>query len=628
MLQERYNSRLQAKSDIQKEIEQKELAYSRREGRIAPALDAFNRLIGALIVTVQMSRRNLSLPPNKPRQTISSYAPSRARASSIVPPAERVSQRDTKSRAFMNKALTNLIEFLEFTDYPNAISMRLLQSPSSKEVFCVFEHIVRQLTPCFRIDRPGVKVEELCLSTLRDLGYPFTLSKQYLATPGAPHAWPTVLGALDWLREQAIDVKQILESVSLFKYDDEQDHSQEPVGKVMYEFNLGAYHQYCQGEQLSDEACEEFSNKLGFYFGFPSTQEFQKTRTLLSQLNSELDACDDADTQIAELQRELTETEARVKSLEQNEAHMEKQLQIVESEYSKQKTRETELAEHNSELKRRLKSVKQQVKEQEDAGAVAKACNLKIRTYRAGFDITTELPVLIAEANSCYECVTTLISSVEKHLAELSQRRLDAKLTVEQLVPEYSAVAKACNLKIRTYRAGFDITTELPVLIAEANSCYECVTTLISSVEKHLAELSQRRLDAKLTVEQLGLTLMRNRQAELEEQLEKLELLLAAEEAEHEAAERDFMEQARNRLTELIHMNTQQSQLRAAKQAFLDEVEHKAGIFLPTLQSLINYRESSTTLHDSRMDELRRRLEAFNRRMEDKIRKALESDMD
>ncbi|KAF5405870.1 Kinetochore protein NDC80 [Paragonimus heterotremus] len=585
-----------------------------------------------------MSRRNLSLPPNKPRQTISSYAPSRTRASSIVPPAERASQRDTKSKAFMNKALTNLIEFLEFTDYPNAISMRLLQSPSSKEVFCVFEHIVRQLTPCFRIDRPGVKVEELCLSTLRDLGYPFTLSKQYLATPGAPHAWPTVLGALDWLREQAIDARQILESVSLFKYDDEQDHSQEPVGKVMYEFTLGAYHQYCQGEQLSDEACEEFNNKLGFYFGLPSTQELQKTKALLSQLNSELDAYDDADTQTNELQRELSETEARVKSLEEHEAHMEKQLQIVESEYSKQKTTETELAEHNSELKRRLNSVKQQVKEQEDAG------------YGR---LVQEYLMLQERYNSRLQAKADIQKEIEQKELAYSRREgriapaLDAfnRLIGALIVPEYSAVAKACNLKIRTYRAGFDITTELPVLFAEANSCCECVTTLISSVEKHLAELSQRRLDIKLTVEQLGLTLMRNRQTELEEQLEKLELLLAAEEAEHEAAERDFveqrqihstecadcrlkMEQARNRLTELIHTNTQQSQLRAAKQAFLDEVEHKAGIFLPTLQSLINYRESSTKLHDARMDELRRRLETFNRRMEDKIRKALESDMD
>lgn len=50
MLRERVDARLHAKDDLIKEVEQKELDYTRSEGTIAPTLDAYNRLVGSLRV--------------------------------------------------------------------------------------------------------------------------------------------------------------------------------------------------------------------------------------------------------------------------------------------------------------------------------------------------------------------------------------------------------------------------------------------------------------------------------------------------------------------------------------------------------------------------------------------------
>jgi kinetochore protein NDC80 len=37
---------------------------------------------------------------------------------------------------------------------------------------------------------------------MKELGYPFAISKSAMYAIGSPHMWPNLLAALDWLREQ------------------------------------------------------------------------------------------------------------------------------------------------------------------------------------------------------------------------------------------------------------------------------------------------------------------------------------------------------------------------------------------------------------------------------------------
>ncbi len=45
------------------------------------------------------------------------------------------------------------------------------------------------------------KVEDEVPAVLKKLRYPFNIPKQYMFSIGASHAWPAMLGALDWMRE-------------------------------------------------------------------------------------------------------------------------------------------------------------------------------------------------------------------------------------------------------------------------------------------------------------------------------------------------------------------------------------------------------------------------------------------
>ncbi|CAB1319301.1 unnamed protein product [Coregonus sp. 'balchen'] len=74
---------------------------------------------------------------------------------------------------------------------------QLCESPSTKEFLKIFEFIYCLLDPTFQM--PTSKVEEEVPRILKDLGYPFALSKSSMYSVGAPHTWPQVLGAVVWL---------------------------------------------------------------------------------------------------------------------------------------------------------------------------------------------------------------------------------------------------------------------------------------------------------------------------------------------------------------------------------------------------------------------------------------------
>ena len=44
-------------------------------------------------------------------------------------------------------------------------------------------------------------MEEDIPKILKQIGYPFNLTKSHMLAFSSPHTWPTILGALDWLRE-------------------------------------------------------------------------------------------------------------------------------------------------------------------------------------------------------------------------------------------------------------------------------------------------------------------------------------------------------------------------------------------------------------------------------------------
>ncbi|CAH8820497.1 unnamed protein product, partial [Trichobilharzia szidati] len=147
-------------------------------------------------------RRNYSLQPDrKSRQ---------ARPTSVIGQEQNPVNRDVKYKSQNNESVESLMQFLINTNY-NSPSPEASSTLNSKEIFSMFEHIVRQIDDTFRIEGGGMKTEAVFVSTLKKFGYPNPLSKLHLVAPGAPQAWNSVVTAMIWLIEGVVHAKQFSE---------------------------------------------------------------------------------------------------------------------------------------------------------------------------------------------------------------------------------------------------------------------------------------------------------------------------------------------------------------------------------------------------------------------------------
>ena len=75
----------------------------------------------------------------------------------------------------------------------------LLTIYNNPSFLLLLQFLVGHFDPKFKC---GSKIEEEIPRLMRNLGYPFMISKSSLFTVGSPHTWPILLAALSWLRER------------------------------------------------------------------------------------------------------------------------------------------------------------------------------------------------------------------------------------------------------------------------------------------------------------------------------------------------------------------------------------------------------------------------------------------
>ncbi|CAL8249336.1 unnamed protein product [Merluccius merluccius] len=176
--------------------------------------------------------------------------------------------RPLHDKSFVQQCIRQLYEFLSDNSFPGSVSTKTLQSPSTKEFLKMFEFIYSQLDPTFQM--PTSKVEEEVPRLLKDLGYPFALSKSSMYSVGAPHTWPQVLGALIWL----IDTVKIYWCMSkeelLFSdfLEDNMDDGNVNIeegaeyNKLFLEHTAETYTKYMQGADTFEDEEEMYLVKL------------------------------------------------------------------------------------------------------------------------------------------------------------------------------------------------------------------------------------------------------------------------------------------------------------------------------------------------------------------------------
>uniref|UniRef100_A0A8C7CGR0 Kinetochore protein NDC80 n=1 Tax=Oncorhynchus kisutch TaxID=8019 RepID=A0A8C7CGR0_ONCKI len=168
--------------------------------------------------------------------------------------------RPLHDKAYVQQCIRQLCEFLSEKGFPGSMSVKSLQSPSTKEFLKIFEFIYCLLDPTFQM--PTSKVEEEVPRILKDLGYPFVLSKSSMYSVGAPHTWPQVLGSVVWL----IDTVKVGMSTDLL-FADFSDGSTEiedgvEFNKLFLDYTAETYNKFMQGADTFDEEDADYLAKL------------------------------------------------------------------------------------------------------------------------------------------------------------------------------------------------------------------------------------------------------------------------------------------------------------------------------------------------------------------------------
>lgn len=110
----------------------------------------------------------------------------------------RLDPRPLADKTYMNGCIHALIEFLSDRQYDHVLSPKILKGPSKKDFCNIIQFLFRQVDPTFEF---GVKFEEDVAAQLKNLRYPFAISKTALVAVGSPHTWPALLGSIAWVIE-------------------------------------------------------------------------------------------------------------------------------------------------------------------------------------------------------------------------------------------------------------------------------------------------------------------------------------------------------------------------------------------------------------------------------------------
>ncbi|CAE1247475.1 NDC80 [Acanthosepion pharaonis] len=188
--------------------------------------------------------------------------------------------RPLSSRAFQQRCVKILYEFLTSHGYSSNITPKTLLSPTTKDFLKVFEFIVKHIEYKYKVPD---KYEEEIPKYLRLLGYPFTISRSSMFAVGSPHTWPAVLAALVWLVDLVNTGLTMNEEIDKLIFPEDFDGASD--SKLVFKYLVDAYKSYMSGsdsfEDLDNNFHEAFRHK---YFEYEehadSLQELQETAAM------------------------------------------------------------------------------------------------------------------------------------------------------------------------------------------------------------------------------------------------------------------------------------------------------------------------------------------------------------
>ncbi|XP_056146110.1 kinetochore protein NDC80 homolog [Lampris incognitus] len=483
--------------------------------------------------------------------------------------AEKVKDtRPLHDKGFVQQCIRQLCDFLSEHGFPGSVSAKTLQSPSTKEFLKMFEFIYCQLDPTFLM--PTSKVEEEVPRILKDLGYPFALSKSSMYSVGAPHTWPQVLGALIWL----IDTVKIYLSISKQQLNDFSEDMNIEDGaeynKLFLDYTAEGYAKFMEGQDTFEEEDEAYFAKLKKLYNVDevllSSME-EKHRILSAEVErlekeNQMDPLMSKRMEKLKLQTDLKKLQSYRGSLESFKAN----LECKASELNK----EIEGTGHHVESVNQEKEKLQHI--------------LKNQKFT---------PSDVERINREKKELQQTISSLTKTMEEAQQHVWNEEITLAKVkenaelkLAEYHKLARKLKLiPVSAENAGghdFEIKSSSDygpgTIVQHKTQIQMPLRTLIGNVEEESSRLTNMKLSLEESVEQVNSNILdkSNDLRQMREQIRRLDERLEHDMQEHAleeqkwSAEVDSVENHQMLLEKKVHHGYDEAlqQLKAAQQQY------------------------------------------------------------
>uniref|UniRef100_A0A0X3PPI0 Kinetochore protein NDC80 n=1 Tax=Schistocephalus solidus TaxID=70667 RepID=A0A0X3PPI0_SCHSO len=461
-----------------------------------------------------MSRRAFSSIPERRSYATTSAAPN-------IPPGT-VRKTKPRQKSAVNEKIISLLEYLESTGYPEAVSSRTLQSPSSQLVMHIFEFIVRLTDPSFGIPSAKAAAEDCFLSTLRTLGYRGTMSKSLISTPGAMHAWPHILSALDWLRAESQAANEAMASQTVFSPHNRQVLSEPPLPKTVLEFFVKALREDPSGNIDPDSyIVKEFTASVEAAFGC-SAGQIKSMEAEIKELEAE-PTCDHLRAREESLRASIREAEAAASAARDEVDHL--LVTMVDAEQVA-KAASTRLAEVTS----RKTAIQNTVDELE---AVLASQNSKfgglVQKHRS----------LVERCQQQQQRKQLLKDELQSFSIELARIEASIPPAVDKfnmLASTLANIPSAPKLPLLSYLSTFDPIKEVPVMCKNVREALKAFQASLTELEAKKAQAlaNVKKMEAAMDAKKSEVTRLKLRREKLSQSLTDTTNELASHKADLE----------------------------------------------------------------------------------------------
>ncbi|KAK2162689.1 hypothetical protein LSH36_93g01043 [Paralvinella palmiformis] len=410
----------------------------------------------------------------------------RATTSRLYMSEIRQDPRRITERQFKEMAIKNLIKFLAEYGYPNPCSPKLLHCPSAKEFVRIFEFLYGFLEPGFKCTG---RIEDQFPNIMKELGYPFSISKAAMSAIGTPHTWPNLLAALDWLREEIQHCATEDTDQMMFPPTTEDDFDGVPLSKILFQYFKNCYMQFLDGADTFEELDANLAKEI-----------------------SKNSAGGDIESLVHENRRLKQELDMLEKQPDPLIAQQDK-LACLKMDYEKLSTYHQQLDIHISQKNTTLKSLTDESKAQEAELAVLKADNEK-KQQILSTQIFSQADVerinmerrALKDRIECFETeneeIQSLTWEVERNIGK-DQEKVSKKLK------EYNQKARLLHLIPITEKNAQGINFEMQHSLDETQSNYfkntlkPALNQLKNQAIDKLNELEETHIHMQTTLDQL-----------------------------------------------------------------------------------------------------------------------------